>query len=321
MYSSETTSGQAVINKEEPLAACCPLCGRNNVSKLLTAPDRFHLRTEQYTLIQCSSCSCVWLENPPTPAEMPYHYDEDYHHAITSAGSAANRWHRQRDLIASYRQSGSILDIGCSSGGFLSTMKGPAWKLYGIEMEAQTANEARSNTGAEVFVGDAADAPFPANSFDVITCFDILEHVYDPRVFLGKVHEWLKPGGVVYTMLPNISSWEARALGSYWYGLELPRHLFHFSPDSLRSAMTMAGLKEECLYTPTTSYVERSANYLFTEFTARLGGAPVAQAKFQKPSFAWRAVRKAMRIGLVTPYAKIASLRGCGASIEAVFSK
>ncbi|MGA8765327.1 MAG: class I SAM-dependent methyltransferase, partial [Candidatus Sulfotelmatobacter sp.] len=117
---------------------------------------------------------------------MGFHYGEDYHKAIVLGGeqSAAERWHGHRERISRYKQGGAILDIGCSSGGFLGTMKGGTWKLYGIEMEASTAERARFNTGAEIFVGDALDAPFPAETFDVVTCFDVLEHVYEPRQFL-----------------------------------------------------------------------------------------------------------------------------------------
>ena len=136
---------------------------------------------------------------------MGIHYSEDYHRAIMAGGekSAPSRWQRQRDVIARHKKGGAILDIGCSSGAFLGTMKGGSWKLYGIDMEASTAEKARAATGAEVFVGDVLDAPFPAESFDVITGFDLLEHVYHPRQFLAKVLEWLKPGGIFYAGRPQ----------------------------------------------------------------------------------------------------------------------
>jgi len=304
-------------------SAACPLCGNSEVSDFLSTSDRFHLRREVYHLLRCSSCSGVWLVSPPKPEEMAFHYDEDYHRTIVAGGetSAASRWQRHRDLISRHKQRGAILDIGCSSGGFLGTMQRGSWKLYGIEMEASTAEKARSATGAEVFVGDAVAAPFPPESFDVITAFDVLEHVYQPRQFLGKVLEWLKPGGIFYTMLPNIDSWEARMLGTYWYGLELPRHLFHFSPRSLRQLMAALGFQEVALSTPQISYVERSVGYVFSEVLQRVGFSPAPAAKATPKSIPWRALRKAMRLTLVAPFGKVASLAGAGASIEAIFRK
>jgi len=254
---------------------------------------------------------------------MSVHYDKEYHQAITMAGegSAFDRWRRQREHILRQKQSGAVLDLGCSSGGFLGTMKGKSWKLFGIEMEASTAEKARQATGAEVFVGDVIDAPFRAGSFDVITCFDVLEHVYDPREFLGKVRQWLKPGGIFYVMLPNIESWEMRMLRTYWYGLELPRHLFHFSPRSLRYIMNALSFREVELATPPTSYLERSAGYVVSAALESVGFSPAPQSQQRRFSFPERALRKALRLTLVACFAQLAAVAGSGPSIEAIFRK
>jgi SAM-dependent methyltransferase len=254
---------------------------------------------------------------------MGIHYDEDYHKAIMAAGetSVGTRWHGQRERISRYKTSGAILDIGCSSGAFLGTMRGELWKLHGIEMEAQTAAKARATTGAEVFVGDAVDAPFAAESFDVITCFDLLEHVYQPRQFLMKVREWLKPGGIVYIALPNIDSWESRILGTYWFGLELPRHLFHFSPRSLRYVMKSLGFSEISIVTPRTSYVEHSVSYIASSVFQTVGGTPAPMSSLRKRSVPFRAARKVCRLSLLNPFGQVASWAGAGGSIEAIFER
>jgi 2-polyprenyl-3-methyl-5-hydroxy-6-metoxy-1,4-benzoquinol methylase len=301
----------------------CPLCGSRQVGKLLEAPDRFHLRTERYHLARCSSCTGVWLVDPPKLEEMGPHYDEEYHNAIVAAGegSAEERWRDQRDLIAHYKNGGNLLDLGCSSGGFLSTMRGDDWKLYGIEMEAATAEKARAATGADVFVGDVLDAPFVSNSFDVITCFDVLEHVYSPQQFLTKVKEWLKPGGIYHVMLPNIDSWEAKLFGTYWFGLELPRHLFHFSPHSLRRVMNDLNFEEVHLATPRVSYLERSLDYVAGNVAGKFGLDQRPQSKPKPRGFLWKAARKCVRAAVFTPVAQIGSWSGRGPSIEAVFRK
>jgi len=125
---------------------------------------------------------------------------------------------------------GAILDLGCANRRVSEHTARTSWKLFGIEMSEEAAREVRSRCGAEVFVGDILDAPFPPNSFDVITCFNVFEHVYEPKEVLVRVAKWLKPGGVFYTLMPNIDSAGARIFRSYWYPLELPRHLSHFSP-------------------------------------------------------------------------------------------
>ncbi len=301
----------------------CSICGHTGAADFLIAPDRFHWRREVYTLKRCASCSYVWLDNPPKPQEMAPHYDEDYHKTIAAGGEgfADVRWRRPREIVAQYSLDGAILDVGCSSGAFLSTLKGGAWKLYGIEMEASTAERARTASGAEVFVGDAERAPFAPESFDVITCFDVLEHVYRPRPFLEKVLSWLKPGGIFLTQLPNIGSWEARAFGTYWYGLELPRHLSHFSPESLRHITKDVGLHEVRITTPPVSYVERSLGFVASRVIERLGGSPIPQSRVESRSTSSRLVRKAMRVLFFKPLSQMAAIAGSGPSIEGIFRK
>lgn len=304
-------------------AESCPICGEIQARRHLAAPDRFHLRKELYQLLRCGACAGVWLASPPAPKQMGRHYTEDYHRAITAAGEGGirDRWKNHVKVISTYKQGGAILDIGCSSGAFLSMMISPSWKLFGIEMEESTAQRARKATGAQVFVGEATAAPFSPGSFDVITSFDVLEHVYSPRQFLGKVRDWLKPGGIFYAMMPNIASWEARAFGSHWYGLELPRHLFHFSPRSLRCLMAEIGLEEVLVRTPRTSYAERSVGYLYSSLVRSFGMSPTPQAKYSHRAFPEKLIRKGIRVTMINPVAWIASLAGTGPCLEVVFRK
>ncbi len=301
----------------------CAICGSTEVVELLAAPDRFHWRKEIYQLVRCRKCTCVSLASPPQPEEMGVHYDEDYHNAIVASGGNSNRgrWKNEQALISRYKQRGAILDVGCSSGGFLSTMKSNVWKLYGIEMEESTAVKARAATGAQVFVGDAVEAPFPPETFDVVTSFDLLEHMYDPVEFVKKVRTWLKPGGIFVALLPNIDSWEAQLFGSYWYGLELPRHLFHFTPKSLRHLMAAEGFEEVYLATPPISYIERSVGYVCSRLIEKVGLVPTPQAKPTATSLVQRALRKGARLSFVAPFARIASWAKSGPSMNVIFRK
>lgn len=301
----------------------CPLCGRIPAADFLSAPDRFHWRQEVFHLKRCAGCSYVWLDDPPKPEEMAPHYDEDYHKTIAQGGEgfADVRWCRQRKIVAHYSKGGAVLDVGCSSGAFLSTLRGGSWKLYGIERELSTAEQAKAASGAEVFVGDTDSAPFAPESFDVVTCFDVLEHVYHPRQFLEKVQEWLKPGGIFLTQLPNIDSWEARAFGTYWYGLELPRHLSHFSPRSLRYITKELGFQELRITTPPVSYVERSLGFVWSKIIESLGFTPIPQSKRRSWSIPSRIIRKAIRVLFLTPFSEVAAAAAAGPSMEGIFQK
>ena len=307
--------------KASPLRPC-PMCGHDGSEDWLKAPDRFHQRSQLYQLLRCPSCSLVWLDNAPPPEEMDYHYGPHCDRLIAAAGETSpERWRKRRETLALHKSGGTLLDLGCSSGSFLATLKEEPWSLYGIEVSPECARKAQINSGAKVFTGDILAAPFPPDSFDVVTCFDVLEHVHHPRRVLEKVWEWLKPGGIFYTLVPNIDSAGARIFRSYWYALELPRHLYHFSPTSLRHLARSAGFQEVSLNTHRELFIEYSTRYICDEILWRLGlpWAPLAVAK--APSIPWRVVRKMLRLTILPLLSQLAFVAGDGESIYAIFRK
>ncbi len=323
MSSLTITSGAVMIPSEENPQEC-PVCGSRKFVPWLHATDRFHAREQIYSLTRCKSCSLVWLLTPPTPTEMSYHYGLDYHKLITNAGETKllKQWRATTDRVREIANGGTLLDIGCSSGGFLRTLQDGAWKLYGIEISADQARKAESTSGASVFVGEVLDAPFAPDSFDVITGFHILEHVYRPRDVIRKVWQWLKPNGVLYLQLPNIEAAEARLFRSFWYGLELPRHICHFSPASLRKLASVVEFEELFVRTRPDCYVEYSLKYLVDGLLGQFGfsRSPLALLDRNK-TFPWRVMRKAFRLGILKPFRHAAVAVDRGAAIEAAFRK
>lgn len=302
----------------------CPICGAKKSTPWLKAPDRFHGRKEMFSLLRCPGCSVVWLEHPPEPAKMAYHYGLEYHHLISSSGEAAldAKWRTPKERVLKMAQSGAVLDLGCSSGGFLQSLKDTGLKLHGIEISEHEAQRARTNSGAQVFVGEILDADFAPESFDVVTCFHVLEHVYNPREVLAKVRHWLKPGGIFYLLIPNIETIEISLFHSYWYGLELPRHLYHHSPASLRRLFELSNYQEVFLRQQADCYVEKSSRYIADEFYSRMGIRRIPLSSDQRrASIPWRIVRKAMRLGVLLPFRHLAAASGRGAGIEAAFRK
>ena len=303
-------------------ADCCPLCGRADAVAWLRAPDRLHGRQERYTLMRCSGCSVVWLTNPPSPEEMHRHYTEAYDQMISAAGhDSPVRWESRRSTLIRYKQSGMLLDLGCSSGSFLEFMRGGGWELHGIEMSAEAARTAKARTGAEVFVGDVLNAQFPKESFDAITCFDVFEHLHNPRQVMARVAEWLKPGGVFYVLVPNIQSAESRLFGSYWHGLEIPRHLFHYTPGSLRFLAESSGLQTVSLETHRNPAVGTSLRYVWDDLFRTIGIHRTPVAYRSEAGFAWKASRKLVRMTALRLLLAMAPLLGGGESIHAVFKK
>jgi SAM-dependent methyltransferase len=314
--------------QSEALTSCadgsdrCPICKHEGQQEWLQAPDRFHGRQEVYRLVRCPGCSLVWLSNPPVPQEMHRHYTDSYHRLISKAGETSpHRWRTHREALLQHKQSGALLDLGCSSGAFLEFLKSERWKLYGIEMSVDCARRAEMRTGADVFVGDILNAPFPSESFDAITCFDVLEHLYEPLQIIAKVREWLKPSGIFYVQVPNVDGAEARVFGSYWHGLELPRHLFHYSPASLTFLARSAGLKKVSLETRRNPAVGTSLRYVGDDIFGTVGIRRTPVVYRGEAGLPWRAARKLVRMTVLRALLAMAPLVGEGESIHAIFQK
>jgi SAM-dependent methyltransferase len=300
----------------------CPICGQADAREWLQAPDRLHGRQDRYTLLRCPTCSLVWLSNPPKPAELHRHYTDAYDRLISAAGEdSPGRWRDRNAALMPHKQSGALLDLGCSSGAFLQSLCSKGWDLVGIEISPESAKQAQVKSGANVFVGDILDAQFQSDSFDVITCFDVFEHLYEPRRVIAKVAEWLKPGGIFYVLVPNVDSAERRVFGTYWHGLELPRHLFHYSPVSLKLLAESAGLRQVSLETRRNPAVGTSLRYVCDDAFRTIGIQRTAVAYRGEASLPWRAIRKVVRMTILRTLLIMAPLVGGGESIHAIFQK
>jgi SAM-dependent methyltransferase len=135
---------------------------------------------------------------------------------------------------------GRYLDVGCGSGGALGVASALGWQVSGIEVDEAAAAKARRFT-PEIHVGDALTAPYAPGRFDVVTAFHVLEHVPDPVAMIRRMLGWLAPDGLLIVEVPNAGGLGARIFGKAWAGLELPRHLSHFSPETLTRAVEQAG--------------------------------------------------------------------------------
>jgi len=132
------------------------------------------------------------------------------------------------------------LDVGCGSGAALGVARALGWQVAGIEMDEAAAEKAR-RFAEEIYIGDALSAPFPPGRFDLVTAMHVVEHVPDPVRLVRRMVDWLAPGGLLIIEVPNADGLGARLFGRAWSGLELPRHLSHFSPATLRRAVERAG--------------------------------------------------------------------------------
>ncbi len=218
----------------------CPSCGSEDVKKRLEVKD-YLVSGEIFTLYDCNSCSLrfTW----PVPAEeniAPYYKSENYiSHTDTHAGLINKLYHfvRKYALIqkrkwvekVTGRHNGSLLDIGCGTGAFLNEMKRSGWTVTGLEPDQLARNVSKKQYQITPLSSEAL-YQLPANNFDAITLWHVLEHVYPLHKYLQQLTRLLADEGTLFIALPNYTSYDAIQYYKYWAAYDVPRHLYHFSP-------------------------------------------------------------------------------------------
>jgi SAM-dependent methyltransferase len=133
-----------------------------------------------------------------------------------------------------------LLDVGCGAGFFLDEARARGWRVCGTEYSERALALARGR-GHEVTQAPVAVDGFEANSFDVVTAFEVFEHVKDPLSEAAVLARVLRPGGLLYCTTPNFNSVSRRALGPGWSVIEYPEHLWYFTPRTLRRWLERSG--------------------------------------------------------------------------------
>lgn len=225
----------------------CVLCGPGAVKEMARIRDLKFFCPGEFSLVRCPRCRLTYLNPRPTPDAMADHYPETYWNAPEEGVPGVYLDSAARgvvDTLCRRYPGGRVLDVGCGSGGLVAHFRDRGMDAMGVEPMACPAELARDRYGLNVVKGYLADAAFPDDSFDAVTLFDVLEHTHDPVAELAEVRRVLKPGGAVFVKVPNIASLQARLLGKWWFGLDTPRHLYHFSPGTLRRVLSRAGFSQ-----------------------------------------------------------------------------
>ena len=148
-----------------------------------------------------------------------------------------------RRLAKYVRPPGRLLDLGAGAGFFVEEAAAAGWCSEGLEAARWAVERSRSRGGPPVRHGDAQDLrALECGAFDVVSAFDVIEHLEDPLVFLRGCAAALRPGGVLVLTTPRFDSLAARICGARWHAL-LPAHLHYFSRQSLRVALGQAGFR------------------------------------------------------------------------------
>jgi SAM-dependent methyltransferase len=229
----------------------CNACGSTTSEPLWSGHDRLHHTPGKFTSVRCVACGLVYVNPRPVLEDTHVFYPENYrpyqvrsqktHPKLFWKWVHTQMWKRPlRQLYASPPPGGKLLEVGCGTGSFLVEAQQLGWNTTGVEISDRAVERARDQN-LDVRCG-TLDTVELTETFDLIRLSFVLEHVHDPLKTLRTVRRLLKPQGYAHIAAPNVDSIVARLFGTYWYDLDMPRHLYEFSPSTIRLLCEKADL-------------------------------------------------------------------------------
>lgn len=213
----------------------------------------------KFRLVKCRKCALIYLNPRPTEAAIGAYYPDSFYEerptdltARSGSGSFLrklfdNAGRRKRnairekiDAVRRFRsQPGLLLDVGCAAGEFLESMKALGWRVEGADISQAMCTHVRSKLGIPCHEASINHLRLEPGVFDVITFWASMEHLYDPRSALRICHQALAENGLVVILVPNADSLEEKWLRKIDKNpIDIPRHLYHFSPTTLAGLLT-----------------------------------------------------------------------------------
>ncbi|HQQ95664.1 MAG TPA: class I SAM-dependent methyltransferase [Cyclobacteriaceae bacterium] len=222
----------------------CPICQGNQFTTLHTSKD-YTSSAELFTVKQCTGCSLVLTSPRPVESQASLYYQSSNYisHQAKAASFLDRIYHAARyftlkwkyNLIRPYAQ-GSLLDVGCGTGAFLTYCQNKGIHVTGIEP-----SDARlSITGITTY---KTLNEIPAQPFTVITLWHVLEHMYPLRESIQQLSNNLAHNGTIFIAVPNRLSLDAKTYDNNWAAWDVPRHIWHFSEDNMKDLMQRCGLQ------------------------------------------------------------------------------
>ena len=230
----------------------CPVCKSKHIEDNLSAKD-YTVSGEFFSILKCKDCTLLFTQHVAEQHKIgKYYASENYiSHSDTQAGIINKLYHsiRKRTLLSKKHlieketgiKKGNILDIGCGTGAFLHTMKTCCWEITGLEPDETARVKAKTLYGIEPQPSNTI-FNLPNNSYDAITMWHVLEHVHQLHEYVGQLKNLLTKKGKIFIAVPNYTSYDAQYYGQFWAAYDVPRHLYHFSPTSMKNLVEQNGL-------------------------------------------------------------------------------
>lgn len=257
-------------NKFESIS--CDSCGSSSAKPVY----HFAINERNVDIVECIQCGLDYLNPRPSADAIEDFYEDNYYsYALDEAGSTRETGLKARLKVAymadflgytphpdcpalavpkfvsrllgrilavpRFVPGGRLLDVGCGAGDKLMEFRSLGWSVNGLELSTKAAN-AGATRGLDIRVGTLDENnPFADEAFDAITFYHSLEHLPSPNKALETAFQLLKPGGEVLIVVPNFGSLERRIFGQYWNWVDVPRHFYHFTKQTLTHCVRRRG--------------------------------------------------------------------------------
>ncbi len=259
----------------------CDICGANAFRPLYEGYDRLHGCPGTFTVIECRHCGQLTLRPRPTPEQLSRYYPAEYcSHRPQPPPNPAGvlRWLRDLTYAAHFgydtapwvtrsrlahafawlltlpfrrafpllpraEHRSRVLDLGCGAGAFLDRLKQLGWETHGVDISPEAVKIACSR-GHRVVCGVLGDIAYADDAFDVVRANHVIEHLPAPTRTTQDILRVLKPGGLLLVALPSARGLVPRLFGPCTFSLEVPRHLWMFSANTLAFMLKQAGFTD-----------------------------------------------------------------------------
>jgi SAM-dependent methyltransferase len=244
----------------------CMLCGGEELRTLFEKSGR--------DVVRCQDCGLEWAHPMPTADELDAYYAQSYEAGTYSFFAEAQE---VRALIARHRlesirnfaREGRWLDVGASSGDFVEVAAAER-DIEGLELSERAVEEARSR-GLRMHCG-SVETFEPPTPYAMISAFDVLEHLREPRAFLQRLRGWLTEGGRLVLTLPDVSSFYARWLmRRHWFFYMPNEHLFYYDPRTVQRLLEDEGFRVDTVRSSYKMLTPRYAAANLRNFNSGLG--------------------------------------------------
>ena len=226
---------------------------------MLCGSEQFRTQFEEppYAVRRCSACGLGWVSPRLDVAGLQGIYKSDSYWRSPSPKTQGYGDYRSdeqlyldtfrnrlRFVLRDGPRSGRALDVGCAAGFCMAAMRELGFETHGLEISEAIGSHAREHFGFDtVHIGTLEASPYPDSSFDLITMWDVVEHVPEPVALLRRARELVRPDGLLVIETQDIDSRFAQTLGPRWHHYKHAEHIYHFNPSTVRTLLAQAGFR------------------------------------------------------------------------------